>query len=86
MKLNEIKDKSASLNPIVRIGKSGLTGSVIEEIKKHLKMKDVIKVKMLKSFIANGDKKMLAKSIAERTGSILVHRVGFVIVLARKEQ
>ena len=80
----EIKKKAAALEPVVRIGKSGLSDSVVKEIKKHIEQKKVIKVKMLRSFIGLGNKKALAEELAEKTDSVLVQRTGFVVILAKK--
>lgn len=82
--IKEMKAKAMALEPIVRIGKSGLTDTVIAEIKKQLKQKKLIKVKMLISFVGRKDKKAVAEEIAEKTGSMIVHTIGFVVVLARK--
>ena len=77
----ELKQKAKSLEPSARIGKSGLTESIIDEIKIHLKKKKLVKVKLLKSSIQGKDKKAVARELAEKTGSVLVDRVGFVVVL-----
>lgn len=77
----ELKQKAKSLEPSIRIGKSGLTESAISEIKMHLKNKKLVKVKFLRPFAQGKDKKMLAKELAEKTNSILVDRVGFIAVL-----
>jgi len=82
--IRELKKKAAALEPIVRIGKSGLSGTVVGEIKKQIEQKKLIKVKMLRSFVGAGDKKKLAAEIAEKTGSTLVHSVGLIAVLAKK--
>jgi len=83
--IKELKKKAMALDPIVRIGKSGMSDSVTEEIIKHIKDKGLVKVKMLKSFVGSNDKKELAEQIAAKTLSQLVDRVGFVVVLARKK-
>jgi len=80
----ELKQKAKSLEPSVRIGKSGLTESIIDEIKIHLKKKNLVKVKLLKSSIQGKDKKAVARELAEKTSSVLVDRVGFVVVLYKK--
>ncbi|MEA2036057.1 MAG: YhbY family RNA-binding protein, partial [Nanoarchaeota archaeon] len=68
------------MEPIIRIGKKGITDNVVSDIKNHLKNRKVIKVKMLRSFFENKDKKLVAKEIAEKTDSILVDTIGFVFV------
>ena len=78
---NELKEKAKTLEPVIRIGKNGLTESTIKEIKKQLNKKKLIKVKLLKAFINNKNKKEVAKEIAKKTNSRLIDLVGFVIVL-----
>ncbi len=80
----KLKEKAKLLEPVIRIGKGGLTASVIEEIKKHLKKKGLVKVKMLGSFLEDKDKELAVKEVAEKTDSILVDTVGFVVVLLKK--
>ena len=84
MDIKEMKAKAMSMEPLVRIGKSGLSESVLGEIKKQLESKGMIKIKMLKSFIGSADRKSLAKKIVEETKSRLVHSVGFIVVIAKK--
>jgi len=68
---------------VVRIGKAGLTPSVIEEIKKQVKKRKVVKVKFLPVLAQGRDKKAFAKELAAKTGARLVSQVGFVAVLER---
>ena len=82
--IKEMKAKSMAMEPMVRIGKSGVSESVIGEIKKQLHKDGMIKIKMLKSFIGTKDRKEVVKEIVEKTNSQLVLSVGFIIVLARK--
>jgi len=83
--IRELKAKAMAIEPVVRIGKSGLTEPVINEIKKQLEKKKLIKIKMLKAFVSGKDKKEMAREIAEKTGSMLVHNVGFIVVVAKKK-
>ena len=80
----DLTEKAKLLEPVLRIGKSGVTPGVIEEIKRQLKKKKLIKIKFLKPALADKDKKEFAKEIAEKTGSELINQVGFVIVLYRR--
>ncbi len=70
-----------SLPIIARIGKSGLTSSVIEEIKKQIKKRKIIKVKFLPAHAKGKDKKEFAGELAKKTGARVVSQVGFVVVL-----
>lgn len=84
MNIKEMKARAMALEPLVRIGKSGLSDSVIGEIKKQLDKKGMVKIKMLKSFVGGKDKKQTANEIVEKTNSQLVHNVGFIVVIAKK--
>lgn len=70
-----------SLPIVVRVGKSGLTESVISEIKKQIKKRKIIKIKFLPVHAAGKNKKEFAKEIAAKTNTTLVSQVGFVVVL-----
>lgn len=79
-----LKDKARNIEATARIGKNGLTEGTINEIKRQLKDKKLIKVKLLKSFIADKDKKIAAKELAEKTGSEIAQIIGFTITLYKK--
>ncbi len=82
--LNKIRAKAVEMEPIIRIGKKGITPEIIEEIGKHLKKRKLIKIKMLKSASDTNDRKEVAKEISDKTGSEVVQQIGQVIVLYRK--
>jgi len=77
----KLKEKAKTLEPVIRIGKNGLTENTIKEIKKQLNKKKLIKVKLLRAFISDKNKKEVAKEIAQETNSQLIDLVGFVVVL-----
>jgi RNA-binding protein len=80
----EISKKARMLEPIVRIGKNGITDNLIEDLKLHLKKRKLIKVKLLKSFIQGKDRKKIAEELAKKTGSKAIQQIGFVVVLQKE--
>ena len=84
MNTKDLKSKTQAIEPCVRIGKNGLTDTMISEIIKNIKKHKLIKVKLLKSFIHDKDKKQVAQEIAEKTKSKIVKITGFVIVLFKR--
>lgn len=80
----KLRSKAKTLEPILRIGKNGLTNGVIGEIKLQLKKNRLIKIKLLKSFIQDKDKKELVKEISELTNSEIIEFVGFTLTLNKK--
>ena len=84
MDIMELRAKGKKLEPVVRLGKSGVSDAFVKEVEKLLKKRKLIKIKMLKSGLGGSDSKEIAKELAEKTGSVLVELVGMVIVLYRK--
>jgi RNA-binding protein len=79
----EMRARVHNLAPSVHIGKAGLTQGIIEETKRKLKKEKILKVKFLASAVAGGGKKALMNELAEKSGSSIVHAVGFVVTLSR---
>ena len=75
------KESTKHLEPLIIIGKNGITDNTIENIKKALEKRKLIKVKMLKSFIKDKNRKEIAGMIADKTNSRVIQQVGFVVVL-----
>ncbi len=67
----------------VNVGKKGLTESLINEINLQLEKRGVVKVKMLRSFRGDADRKELARMIESRVKGELVDLRGFVLTLKR---
>jgi RNA-binding protein len=82
--ITELKNKAKELTPIVRIGKNGLTDGVIQEIRNQLKQKKLIKIKLLKALVEVQSRFEIADTLKIKTGAELVHVVGNVVILYRK--
>ncbi len=82
--IKALKKKAKILDPVIRIGKKGLSEESISEIKKQLKKNKLIKVKFLRSFIDSQDKKKAAFELCEKTGAELIDKVGFVVVIYKR--
>ena len=83
-KLKEFRKKGKVLDPILRIGKSGLTDETIRHLKLAIKKHKLIKVKMLKSFTESHDKKAAAKELCDKVGAVLIEQIGFVVVMYKR--
>lgn len=67
----------------IQIGKQGITDEIIDEVKKQLKKRKLIKIRLLKSFVNSNDRKEAFQTIAKKTSSELVHSAGFVFCLKK---
>ncbi len=81
----KIKQKAHFLEPTIWIGKKGLSEKLVEETKKQLKNKKIIKIRFLKAALRKTDKKALTAELTKRTGAKLVKRTGFVAVLYKRD-
>ena len=78
-----LRSKAKSLSPILRIGKSGLTESMLYEIEKNLSKRSLIKIKLLRASFDKKSKDDLINSILQNTHSKLVESVGNIVVIFR---
>mgnify|MGYP001765239494 FL=1 len=77
----ELKAQAHALNPVVMIGKSGLTISVIEELDRGLLSHELIKVKVqIDDRIARNE---LFEEICQRLGAAPVQHIGKIFVIYR---
>ena len=67
--------------PVVQLGKNGLTEGVLKSIDEALEVHELIKVRLAGSEA----KKDLSREIADRTGSAWVGLVGHVVTLYRRQ-
>lgn len=79
----ELMNRSLSTITIT-IGKSGLQESMIQEIKRQLKDREVVKIRFSKAMSI--DKKNYINHILERTNSKLIDLRGNVAVLFKKKR
>jgi RNA-binding protein len=80
--LKEKKGIAGKLEATVRMGKSGLTAALVEEIKSQIKKKGMVKVKLLGT--RREETKQIAVELAERCGAELVDVRGNTVSLWKK--
>ena len=66
------------------MGKNGVTEEFIEEVKRQLKRKKVIKIRALRSVLAKQSIDEVASEIAAKAKSQLLEIRGYTMLLARK--
>ncbi len=83
MNKQDHRAESTVLEPTIHIGKSGIE-PVVEELKKQLKLKKLIKVKFLKTAFIEGNRQELSERLAALTDSELIEVRGNTAVFRRK--
>ena len=77
-----LKSLAMKLEPVVQIGKSSLSPSLMKAIEEALAARELIKISVLQN--CGDDPKELAKTIGERTRSQVVQVIGKKIVLYKE--
>ncbi len=80
--LKDKKKVAVNLDATIRMGKSGVTQALIEEIKVQIKRKDAVKVKLLGT--RKEETKTIASELAERCNAELIDVRGNTVVLWKK--
>lgn len=73
-----------TIEPILQIGKSGISDNLIKQIDDALEARELIKISVLES--APDDIKSLGNEIADATNSIFVQSIGNKITLYRAKK
>ena len=79
-----LKSLAQNIDPVFQLGKESLTPEFTQAIREVLEKRELIKIHVLKN--CADDKKELAQTLAERTGSIVVQVIGSKIVLFKYQK
>lgn len=78
--IRKFKAAAQNLEPMLKVGKAGLSEGFIRSVEQALAQHELVKIKFAEF---KAEKKELAPQLAEKTASHLVMRVGNVMVLHR---
>lgn len=76
----ELKARARQLEPLVKIGKGGLSGKVVAETSRLFDRNDLIKVRFVDF---KDEKKQMSEKLAVATASVVIQVVGNVSILYR---
>lgn len=76
--------QSREFQPSVRIGKTGITDALVEEIKCQLAKRKLVKIKINKGIYERGARTQIWENLSGQTNSVLVLARGNIGVLWRK--
>ena len=75
--------RDPDLTVSVRIGKSGLTESIIAELADQLSARRIVKVKFNRGIFSKDDKSIAVKMICEQCNANVVEAKGNVVIIFR---
>ena len=80
----KLKSLSQNMDPIINIGKNGITDNLIREIEDLLTSRELIKIKILNNNM--DDPKEMIEEILSKTSSDFVSHLGFKFVIFRQNK
>lgn len=81
--IGRLRSAGQLLKPVITIGKDGLSPGVVSAVDQALKDHELIKVK---HDAPREDRRSVASTLAERTGSQIIQQVGHSLVLYRRRE
>ena len=84
--MRKMERKSRKDLTTIRIGKRGITSSLIEETSKNLKKTGIVKERILKTGFKGRTTKEIAEKIAEATDSNIVRIIGHTFTLRKAKR
>ncbi len=82
-----LKKRAHDLDPIVRVGKDGLTETLAENLLNALNAKELVKVKILQNLDTDKDEvREIGEELAKKTDSELVAIIGRVMIFFKENE
>lgn len=82
-----LKKEAHDLDPIVRIGKEGLTDNIVQSLLDAINSRELIKVKVLQNLDADKDEtRELADELSKKSGAELVGVIGKTLIFYKENK
>ncbi|WP_073508126.1 YhbY family RNA-binding protein [Streptobacillus notomytis] len=82
---NFLRKKAHGLEPVVRVGKEGLTYTVIESIRTYIKKNELMKVKLLQNSLEDVNMELI-NEIELKANCIFVGSVGKIMIFFKEKR
>jgi RNA-binding protein len=80
--LRHLRALGHALDPVIAVGKAGVTAAVVKETQTALEKHELVKVRVMRE--APADRKATAEDLAQKTGAVLAQVLGRTFLLYRK--
>ena len=77
-----LRGLGVGLDPVLRVGKDGITDAVLNAIEVEITARELVKIRLLDNL--DGDRKEIARELAERSGTELIQVLGRTLLLWRR--
>lgn len=82
-----LKKEAHNLEPIVRIGKEGLSENIVQSLLDAINSRELIKVKVLQNLEAEKEEiREIAEELSEKSGADLVAIIGRILIYYKENK
>ena len=82
-----LKKEAHNLEPIVRVGKDGLTENIVNSLLDAISNRELIKVKILQNLDTDKDEtRAIAEELSEKSGAELVGVIGKILIFYKENK
>ena len=82
-----LKKEAHNLEPIVRIGKEGLSDNIVQSLLDAINSRELIKVKVLQNLDADKDEtRELGEELSKKSGAELVGVIGKILIFFKENK
>ena len=85
-KIRRLQSRSRKTDATIWIGKEGTSQELLKHVANQLKAREMVKVKVQKSALAETEMATVAKKVASSTGSTLVEMMGHTFTLYKRRE
>ncbi len=85
-RLRQLQSRSRRTDATVWVGKEGASEELLKHVASQLKARELVKVKVHKSALAETETANMAKGVAASTGSTLVEVMGHTFTLYKRKE
>lgn len=85
-KMRRLQSRSRKTDATIWIGKEGASQELLKHVANQLKTREMVKVKVQKSALAETEIATLAEKVASSTGSTLVEVMGHTFTLYKRQE
>ena len=79
-----MKKEGQALDITLEVGKSGLSPTIVKELKRQLEKRPLVKAQIRKSAAAGESLDEMAQQLADEAGALLIETRGKTVIYARK--
>jgi RNA-binding protein len=84
--MRRLQSRSRETDPTIWVGKEGVSKELLKHVVNQLKARELVKVKVQKSALAETETALVAGRVASSTGSTLVEVMGHTFTLYKRQE